>query len=227
MFMNILREIFFPRRCLGCGMRGISGVLCNPCFATIPLNGSLFCGLCRARLPYGKKICHLDFPYILGAAGNYDDPLLQKLIHALKFKHNREAAAPLGSLLAGYVERILFDPAGSTVFAVPLSKRRERERGFNQSALIADVFAARAGLRIADGGLIRTRHATPQSRAIDIRERRKNVLGAFAVSNNFAVPKNIILVDDVTTSGATLFEAASALKSAGARTIIALTAAKA
>jgi ComF family protein len=224
---NIFREVFFPRRCLGCGTREVTTALCNACFAHTPLHGTLFCGLCRARLPLGIKICHLDHPYVLGAAGDYQNPMLRALIHAVKFKRNREAALPLGLLLLKYTEPLPLDTAGFSIVALPLSKRRERERGFNQSKLIANIFSKRAGLRVADGILVRARHTTPQSQTAGARERQENVRGAFAVPKNISVPKNIFLIDDVVTSGATLFEAARVLKSAGARTIIALTAAKA
>src|SRR5258708_7555718 len=99
MFTDIFREVFFPRRCLGCGTRGIPGVVCESCLIKTPVHATPCCGRCRARLPQAKKICHPDFPYILAAASEYSDALVRILILNLKFKHNREAAEPLAELM--------------------------------------------------------------------------------------------------------------------------------
>lgn len=248
MFTNILREIFFPRRCLGCGTRDTEAAVCESCLADIPINSTLFCGQCHARLPSQTKICHRDCPYLLGAAGEYNCLLLKTLIHALKFKRNREVAGVLGTLLARYVERAMLDLTKLAVVPLPLSRRRERERGFNQSKLIAREFVAHMKRfpPLSEGGvgvgsllpivtnlISRPRHASPQSETKGVAERERNVRGAFAVHpnalihNNDAPIRNIILIDDVTTSGATFREAALVLKAAGARRIIALACAKA
>jgi ComF family protein len=233
---NILREIFCPRQCLGCAKRGVSSAVCDDCLEAIPVNNTLFCGQCHARLPCQKKICHLSFPYLLGAAGEYDDPLLRTLIHALKFKRNREAADALGAMLAKYVERVPLDLTDFAIVPLPLSKRRARERGFNQSELIARAFIAyqrtvsgtfSATEKVPDTVLIRTHHTPPQSETKSVDERQMNVKNSFAVPPGAILPKRILLIDDVTTSGATFRAAATALKSAGARHIIALACAKA
>lgn len=218
---NILREIFMPVRCVACGSRDTQTPLCPACFAAVRIHDVFFCGRCHARLPYGYKVCHPAFPYLLGAATEYSNPAAKNLIHALKFKRNRAAAKPLAEILIDYLTPLLVGRRDLTIIPVPLSKRRERERGFNQSALIARLVAQNMDMPIANNVLLRVGHRPPQSETESAKERAINVAGVFQTNPKFSLPKNILLIDDVTTSGATFREAALALKAAGARTIIA------
>ena len=256
-FSNLL-DLIFPPVCLHCQTnvrRGIS--LCAQCTASIRLNHTLFCGKCHARIPIRinpnppcrprprsesragssgdpvihprvKRICHTDFPYILGAATEYDSPVIKSLIHALKFRFIKNAAAPLADYLALYIEEIKIPLNEYSLIPLPLSKKRLRERGFNQSDLIASSLAARFDLPIEKNALLRVKHSKPQSETKGVDARRENVKTSFAVRDpRLIAGKNILLIDDVTTSGATFFAAATALKSAGAKKIIALAAARA
>jgi len=229
MILTRILDLIFPRRCLNCGAK-IAGTeaVCAACFAAIRLNTALFCGKCGARLADGKKICHADFLYVLGAATDYADGAVKGLIHALKFKRVSSAAGPLTRLLVRYAENLRLPLADCLVVPLPLSGRRLRERGFNQSELIAEIFAARFGLPIETKNFLRTKNAKAQSETKSLDERRENIKGCFAVRHpELFRGRKIILIDDVTTSGATLYEAALALKSAGARKIIALAVARA
>ncbi len=98
---NIILDIFFPPLCLNCRRHLKTRIatnmntnsheykkwLCDDCYSLIKINNTLFCPACRARLAENKKICHYDVPYLLAAAGNYDDPVLQNLIHYFKYKY--------------------------------------------------------------------------------------------------------------------------------------------
>ncbi len=256
-------NLLFPPRCLNCRKNAGSGIaLCGACAKSVRLNQSLFCGKCRARLPSValpvlrsstatedgakeglptiKRICHRDFPYILGAATEYDTAAVKNLIHDLKFRYIKDAAKPLAEFLVEYIESRELTLQGYIAVPLPLSAKRLRQREFNQSELVAGIFAARFGLPLETKILLRTKHGKPQSETKSVIERKENIKGCFAV--NRLAPnvigavvkdpeplrgKNIVLIDDVTTSGATLFEAASVLKSAGAKKILALTVAKA
>lgn len=184
--------------------------------------------MCGARLPELKKICHVYAPYILGTATQYDHKPVQKLIHSLKFYAVHDAAAPLGNLLINYITRMEFDLRGFTVVPIPLSIKRRRGRGFNQSTLIARCVTNHFSLPLEEDLLLRILHNKPQSETNDILERKENLHGCFSVPDPARVnSKNIILIDDVTTSGTTFLEAARVLKTAGARRIIALAVAQA
>ncbi|HUZ93049.1 MAG TPA: double zinc ribbon domain-containing protein [Candidatus Paceibacterota bacterium] len=224
---NRILDLLFPPRCVQCGAYADGRALCTRCAKSIRIHHSLFCGSCRARLPEGLKICHKSFPYILGAAADYDAPAIRSLIHALKFRSMQNAAVPLAEFLICYAATIPL-PADALAVPVPLSVRRRRERGFNQAELIGGIFAGRFRMPFDPAALVRTKHAKPQSETKTLAERCENVKNCFAVPDAARVAdRNIILIDDVTTSGTTFLEAASALKSAGAKKIIALAAAKA
>ncbi|MDO8664527.1 MAG: phosphoribosyltransferase family protein [Candidatus Liptonbacteria bacterium] len=269
-FFDSILDIFFPSLCIKCG-KSINSreAVCLLCFEGIPLNKSFFCGKCGARLPavaslarrslgegvakvglpYGKKICHFDFPYVLGAATTYKNETARGLVRELKFGFIRNAARPLAKLLISYVENMGFTDhfasqnrgltrtyRGITqnitwddwvVVPIPLGAKRMRQRGFNQAALIAEIFAERFSLVVEKGGFVRQNETRPQSEMENFGSRLKNTRDCFKVtaSEKFS-GKNIILIDDVSTSGATFLEATESLKKSGAKKIIALAAVK-
>lgn len=111
---------------------------------------------------------------------------------------------------------------------MPLGKRRERARGYNQAAEIAKLFAESAGFACEEEYFVRTRNTSPQTEVGSSKERVQNVKDCFAATSPEKFPgKHVILVDDVTTSGATFLAASETLKAAGARNILALAVAKA
>lgn len=223
-----LLNLIFPTRCLGCRKSTGGEIACGDCLSVVSLNRTLFCGKCRLRLATNRKICHKNHPFALGAATSYSNEFAKELIHYLKFKFVKSAADALGELLAKYARGAGLALESSVVIPLPLSAKRLRERGFNQSELIAESFAKRAGLAAPAGMLFRIRDSKPQSESKSAEERKENVRAAFAVKSPALVAgRNILLVDDVITSGATMFEAAKALKSAGAKRIVALVAAMA
>ncbi len=151
------------------------------------------------------------------AAGAYADPL-STAIQRLKYQNWRVLAAPLAALAAATC--VAYPPpwGADTVpqlVAVPLHRRRQRERGFNQAALLAAALGARLGWPILDG-LVRVRYTTPQAR-LTADERAINLEEAFAWRGAIPLPhRPLVLVDDVYTRGFTLNLCAEALRAAGA-----------
>jgi ComF family protein len=223
MNFNFFIDALFPKKCVKCGTHIKDGVICEKCFAEININYSFFCGKCKARLNIPQKICHKDFPYILGAASSYNDEAIKTLIHYLKFKGIKEAAKPIAKIIIKYISNMNIDLKNYIVIPIPLSKNRNKERGFNQSEIIAQIFCENFKLQLECNSLFRNKNTPPQSSIKDGKKRKTNVKGCFSVINIENIKnKNIILIDDVTTSGATFYEATLALKSAGAKKIIAL-----
>lgn len=243
MFTDFIANILFPPICLACRARIGHGVVCESCLSRIELNDALLCGECHAWItktdaarPFASP-CHPDFPFVLGGAGHYENPILQSLIHHLKFQSISTAAKPLGDLLVQYVRLVGldrcndFDLTSFIVMPIPLSRRRRRSRGYNQAQLIAQRFAAEMSLPLNTTTLVRSRHAKPQSDISSVAERRENIRGVFAVADDARAHdavrnKNILLIDDVSTTGSTFYEAALVLKTVGAGRIIALAVAK-
>jgi ComF family protein len=149
---------------------------------------------------------------------------VRKAVHQLKYQNLRAIAPRLADLLADYLRS---NPLPGEVLAyVPLHPRRLRERGYNQSELLAKELSSRISLPLIEGCLIRVKQARPQVKAVDVEERRRNVSDAFACRDDRVRGKQIILVDDVCTSGATLESCAVALKRGGAMSVWGLTLAR-
>jgi Predicted amidophosphoribosyltransferases len=130
----------------------------------------------------------------------------------------------LAELLADYLG---VNPLpGEVLVPVPLHSRRLRERGYNQSSLLARELGKLINLPVIEGCLIRVKEARPQVRASNVAERQRNVVNAFVCQNGEVDGRQIILIDDVCTSGATLESCAVALKAKGAISVWGLTLAR-
>ncbi|MBI4992504.1 MAG: ComF family protein [Candidatus Harrisonbacteria bacterium] len=233
-FKKLLLDILFPSVCVNCKKdfsdEKQNNLLCQDCLKKIAINTTLFCGQCQARLPENKKICHKNFPYLLGAATNFNDPI-RNLIHQFKYRHWKRAELPIADIIKIYLGNLKLTSRqikNWTVLPVPLHKNRERNRGFNQAELIGKIIAANLKLPIRGDLLLRIKETKNQAELKDWQQRKNNVKDAFQVTDPKTIQgKNILLVDDVYTSGATINEAIRLLKESGARKIIAMVVAKA
>lgn len=180
----------------------------------------LFCEACRPlleRLPFRSAT-----PPPLGCAFLYGGPLADAICK-LKYKSRTDLSGTLGALLtdAALPYRGIVD----TVIPVPLYPKRLRTRGFNQSALLAASVAKALSIPMSVSVLARVRDTLPQTE-LDWARRASNVRGAFKATAASS-KRRVLLVDDVTTTGATLSEAAMALRAAGAEQVYCLALAKA
>ena len=232
-------DILFPPLCAYCEayLNDETAPLCNMCLATIVKQTALICPICNARMADNKNICthgkskRDQYPYLLGAATHYADPIIRACIHQCKYEKVHSLAPVFATLLVEYINALDPKPrllsASPIVVPIPLHMHKERNRGFNQSALIARSFARTIQLPY-DELLIKLIDNDPQAQTKKRIARLARMHGAFAVPRPADVRnKTIILIDDVSTSGATLSEAARTLKQAGAKKILALVVAKA
>ena len=130
---------------------------------------------------------------------------------ARKFRDKQYISSPLGALMADFAREEMDCEAYDFIIPVPLHKVRERDRGFNQSRLLAQEILPLFPNAVLDESLKRIRPTRIQSRLQDHEERRKNVVGAFAVVGDLLAGKRILLIDDVVTTGGTVEECATAL----------------
>lgn len=221
MFDRVIHTIFetlFPPQCVECGRVG--KIACDACLtpAYHMLPECFFCKNPSDDTSLCKQCSHL---YPLGGifwVFLYNKPIIKNLVSNFKYKKQRA----LAWYLAGYMERelVLHElPSDIIIVPVPLHTSREKERGFNQSYELAKYLH----YPITRTALVRTRATLPQAQTESRTARFLQMRGAFAVvRKNMIAGKNILLVDDVATTGATLTEATRALKEAGAKKIYAI-----
>ena len=218
-------DLLFPPRCVGCRETGVS--LCARCREEFELIEPPFCPHC-GRPRSNSRLCPLcqhDPLRIDGVRSvAYHDGVLREAIHGFKYSNLRDLAIPLGELMSDYWRKRPL-PAGILV-PVPLHHGRLRERGYNQAALLTRELGKTVGLPISEDSLARVRATRPQVE-LGPQERKENVYGAFRCSDVQLKGKRILLIDDVCTTGATLQACSIALKQAGARSVWALTLARA
>jgi ComF family protein len=220
--LDPLLAVVFPSRCPSCASpvdQPSRGPLCGRCWESLPRYGTAVCR-CGFPLPDGQVACGRCRRGLQAFAsgcslGPYEGSL-RTLVHELKYRGRRRVAGRLAEelLAAPRVREVL---AGEVVLVpVPLHPRRRRERGFNQSELIARALEARTGCAVAPGALVRRKDTASQA-SLSAAERRRNVKGAFAVRQRAQVAgRVVVLVDDVWTTGATALACARILREAGA-----------
>jgi competence protein ComFC len=210
---------------VGCGRVG--GFLCPDCLRRLPRIRAPFCPRCGRPQASGIVCasCWQRPTEIDGIRSPFRfDEVVRKFIHDLKYRNLKAISPCLAELLADYLKE---NPLpGEALVSVPLHPRRLRERGYNQSSLLAGELGKRIGLPVIEDCLIRVKQAQPQVRAGDVEERRRNVADAFVCRDKRINGKRIILIDDVCTSGATLESCAAALRNGGATSVWGLTLAR-
>ena len=211
-FFSHILDVFFPQVCVGCQTQG--ALLCKKCLARVP-----------AAPPTEHPFIHAVF--------DYRHPFIKDAVWRFKYKNMRGFAEVFAKKL--YEEIIvdlgdgLYTSSNETFLLVPipLHKKRLRERGYNQSELLARAIIAydkTNTFKPAPELLVRTRATPPQARSEKRAMRLNNLRGAFTCTDPSRVRgRIIILIDDVTTTGATLEEARRTLAAAKPRKILAFT----
>jgi len=215
---GIALDFLFPQWCLGCGREG--QLICSSCQSSLPRVVPPLCSRCGRPQPSGIlcSSCVSWRAEIDGIRSPFRfEGVIRQAVHELKYRNLRSLAVPLAQLLNDY---LLTQPVpGDVLVPVPLHRKRMRERGYNQSSLLAKELGRLISLPVVDGCLIRQRHAPPQARTATVEERRGNVADAFICCDDRLRDKRVLLIDDVSTSGATLEACAVALKAAGAASV--------
>ncbi|HEY3414231.1 MAG TPA: ComF family protein [Armatimonadota bacterium] len=210
---NALLDLLYPPKCYLCGQVG--EFVCEDCVAAWPRPEEPRCPRCGEPLPIGScgwcrdgiaPLAAAAFPYAYAEG-------VREVVHLLKYRGKRRVAAPMSAAMV----RTAWDtPAFRGVDAivpVGLHPRRIRQRGFNQSEWLAEEMSVLMNVPLGMWS-IRTRHTRPQV-GLSALERKENMRGAFAATPE-AAGRRILLVDDVSTTGATAREAARELRDAGA-----------
>lgn len=203
-FLPKLLSFVFPVPCASCGYLG-----------------EALCVRCRDQLgfyPHLRRIGGLS----VGCALYFrEGDLLERLIYPLKYSHQADVVRFLVPPLREAL-KLLLEPSQVILVPVPLHKKRELERGYNQAGLLAEGVGRAIGAPVVNL-LKRVRETESQVKIGSRSERLGNLSGAFEVIGPIPVAGQIVLVDDIVTTGSTLLACAEALRAAGAENLVALT----
>lgn len=215
---EVALDLLFPKWCVGCRRRG--DFICPVCQNSLVRISAPVCSrcgrpqisgiLCPGCVSWSAAIDGIRAPFRF-------DGVIRQAVYDLKYHNIRALAVPLARLINDY---LMSNPLpGEILVPVPLHRKRLRERGYNQSGLLARELGKLANLPVVNDCLVRQKHTSPQARTAAVAERHSNVDGAFICSSSDIHGKTVLLIDDVATSGATLNAGAIALKAAGASSV--------
>lgn len=220
-------SLFFPNRCIFCNeVIGPYDNMCTSCEDKLPwIRGELceYCGSKKEDCDCKKR--HSNF-YDGIAAPLYYVGDVRKSIHNFKFKDDKNAYKVFAELMNDTRREVYNDIEFDYITYTPMSKRHRRKRGYNQSELLAERISELSGITFAEDMIQKIYPTRIQHKCVHWTERKGNLLGAFDVNQKYNVEgKNILLIDDVKTSGATLSECGKMLFLYGAENVYCLTAA--
>src|SRR3989338_1792684 len=232
--MNLILDLLFPKRCVGC--KKLDTYFCKDCITNI-LQTDLVCPKCEKLAVGGQThpVCKRKYGLDgLWSLGIYQGSL-REAIKQLKYGKVKELAEILVDVTVEYwakyqpfiLDQITKDEGvGWAIIPVPLHWWRENDRGFNQSSLIGQTLSKKLGLAYFDA-LKRVRYTKPQVKLKGF-GRHQNIRNAFSLSPNILISQspNILLLDDVWTTGSTLRECFYVLKRNGAKKVWAITLAR-
>lgn len=206
---NTILEMLFPSKCIGCKTK--AQILCEECVNKLQI----------AERPTEENIL---------AVYDYRDPIIKNAIWKLKYHKIPYLGERLGQLLyeslIEEIDQIKMFSLGSPIYVipVPISKDRKKNRGYNQSEIIARNFCKIAEKNIfqfKNKIVFKKLNTLPQAKLTNRNKRLQNIKGAFEINNKELVKgKTIIIIDDVTTTGGTILEIMKILKKAGAKKVL-------
>lgn len=233
---KFILDTLFPVQCLFCQKEDVW--ICAECLEKIEVLPTQVCPYCEEiETPSGKtcprckekmlsKNSRISIDNLITSV-KYSQNNISHFIHLFKYRFVSDLHAPLGKLMARAIVKNNL-PLPDLIVPVPLHKKRLRWRGFNQSEFLAEFISCNLapGLKIpvVSNVIFRKKYTRPQMKIKNYRERQKNIRNIFEINKDSSYNlerKTVLLVDDIATTGSTLFECGRILKSAGAGKVIA------
>ena len=222
--MNLF-DLLFPPYCISCqkitdNKSVFYKYLCSDCLRKIKINEDDVCISCHNLTRFGKTCSSCSKSTSLSGllvASDYKNPILKETIHYFKYNNVKDLSLPLSWVFLKKLEEFEWKNKEEWVFIpVPLAKKRLKFRGFNQAELLAQNLAKWLNISISSAIIERVRFRTPQMQIENNQERLENIKNSFRIVKNLDLSeirnKRIMLIDDVSTTGATLSECAKVLK---------------
>jgi ComF family protein len=209
-----------PPRCAACRAPGrrASDVLCGACRRALPWLAGPCCQRCALPLPHFRICPGRQAPFDAAWSAVAYDGVARDAMHALKFSAARPLASVMGAQIAANAPAALMRE-GALLVAVPAHPARRRARGFDPAELLARALARHTGIALADA----LRRGGAPSRQLGASRDARREPGRLGFAARGTAPQDVVLVDDVHTTGATLAACARALRNAGAERVVALT----
>lgn len=224
---KFILDTLFPISCLVCGKADVW--ICDDCLEQVPLRNNQVCPICEKNItPRGQTCFPCKNKYSIDGlllSSFYSKEIVAKMVHLYKYRFAENLHIPLGKLMIRAILQAEI-PLPEYIIPIPLHSRRLRWRGFNQAELLAKYLGENLtpglSIPVLNDILIRQKYTSPQMQIKNYAQRRKNMTDAFAINKEnkkLIVGKNILLVDDIATTGSTLFECAKVLKKAGTQSV--------
>ncbi len=228
-YISVLLGLIFPQHCINCNFKPCSSLLCERCNQQLEFIEN-YCAYCGAPLGDNNTctFCkHGDFYFTRGRSLYKFNQIIQKSIHQLKYQENISVARFFAEKIRIYLSENPSFPQIDYLIPVPLHRIKKRERGYNQSERICHYLSKLTGIPQLKKLVIRRRFTLTQTK-LNREQRRENVEGAFRFrESKISRKSNLLIIDDVFTTGATLNAISKLLKNRGFTGIYVLTIARA
>lgn len=234
-FLNNFINIVYPKHCFICHDRlksnALDNIVCMDCWSKIKKNIPPFCNRCGRHMESNqilKNICgkcqRINLTFDRAFSPCLYEGALKEMIHQFKYSGKDYLGHTLSRLLINFIKDYNLDlKLFDLIMPMPLHQRKLREREFNQARILSDFVASEFDIKLSKNHLVRIRDTSTQTDLND-EQRWRNVKDAFIVKQESELKrKNILLIDDVLSTGATCSEAARVLKNAGCGIVFVLT----
>jgi ComF family protein len=229
LFWDRFLDLLYPPRCPICGRIPDTGLICTACEDSLRYIDRHYCMKCGSpledsRAEYCEDCVRIPHAFDQGRSLLSYQGAVRQSLYRLKYANCREYARFYAAGICSRLGDFIQTREITVLVPVPLHPVRQRQRGYNQAALLAERIGAELGIPMEEGLLLRIKPTVPQKQ-LNGRQRKTNLDRAFRAGRKIQPGERILIIDDIYTTGATADAAAAALQEAGARSVYVITAA--
>ena len=220
---EVIQELLCPPHCVICdSIMPVGEMICKECRKKLPFVGGVYCMKCGKPLETEEEYC-LDCKrkkhyFTQGVSLWTYSPVLKKSMYRFKYSNKKYYAKYYAKEICDKYRGIIENWSPDYIIAVPLFRKKEKKRGYNQAQVLAKHIGKELAIPVEKNVVARIRNTVPQKKLNDT-ERQKNLKGAFKIERNVVKFKRILLVDDIFTTGSTVDEISHLLLTNGAERV--------